>query len=159
MTRNRRRKAEIRTRQAATGTAYMVARRQITPPTLAGVMQHHPLLHTFGIGVFEPRGKTPEQRQAEFAAGRVDLAGREAAVLETAAWLRENITPIKTPTVDSYGMKHVMERATHTYVTNGEFIAAALIAGYPFRYVQPNVLFGMSARDVRRVDPARQGGQ
>ena len=81
------------------------------------------------------------------------LPARETTVLETAEWLRENITPIKTLTVDSYGMKHVMERATGRYVTNGEFIAAALIVGYTFRYAEPNVLFGMSARDLKRTDP------
>src|SRR5687768_8445613 len=36
---------------------------------------------------------------------------REAAVLEIAAWLRENVAPIKTLTVGSYSMKHVVERA------------------------------------------------
>ena len=126
-------------------------------PTLTDVMQLHPLLGEFGIGVWDlrvPRGATPEQRRATLAADREELAGREDTVAETAAWLRENITPIKTPGVNSYGMKHVMERATGRYVTNGEFIAAALIAGYAFRYTEgPNVLFGMSARDVRRVDP------
>src|SRR5690242_3795296 len=102
MTRNRRHKAEIRAHQATTGTAYMVARRQITSPTLAEVMQQHPLLSSFGIGVYETRRKTPEQRRTELAAGREELAAGEARVLETVAWLRENIAPIKTPTVGSY---------------------------------------------------------
>jgi hypothetical protein len=114
-------------------------------------LRQHPLLNSFGIGVFEGRRMTIEQRQAELAVGRERLANAEATVLETAVWLRENIRPIKRPTVGSYGMKHVMERATGKYVTNGEFIAAALIAGYTFRRVQPNVLFGMSARDVQRL--------
>jgi hypothetical protein len=157
MTSNRRRKADIRAHQAATGVKYMVARRQNTPPTLAEVMEQHPLLCSFGIDVFAPRRKTPEQRRAALVTERENLAGREAVVRETAAWLREHITPIKTPTVSSYGMKHVMQQATGTYVTNGEFIAAALIAGYPFKYAQPNVLFGMSARDVKRLDPVTRG--
>jgi hypothetical protein len=72
--------------------------------------------------------------------------------METAEWLRENITPIKTPTFSSYTVKHVMQRVTGVYVTNGEFIAAALVAGYTFKYDQPNVLFGMSARDLRRMN-------
>ncbi|ACZ83786.1 hypothetical protein [Streptosporangium roseum] len=146
MTRNRRHKADLRAYQAVTGAPYMVARRQ-----MAEMMQQHPLLNSFGIGVFDWRRKTIEQRQAELAAGRERLANAEATVLETAVWLRENIRPIKAPTVGSYGMKHVMEHATGKYVANGEFIAAALIAGYTFKYVQPNVLFGMSARDVQRL--------
>jgi hypothetical protein len=47
--------------------------------------------------------------------------------------LRKNITPIQTPSVGSYGMKHLVERAIGKYVTNGEFIAAALISGYSFK--------------------------
>ncbi len=150
MTRNRRRKAEIHAHQAATGTAYLVARRQIT--AFAEVMQQHPQLNSFGIGVFHARRKTAEQRQTDLAAGREELAGGVAMVMETAAWLRENITPIKTPTASSYSVKYVMERATGSYVTNGEFIAAALLAGYTFKYAQPNVLFGMSDRDLKRMN-------
>jgi hypothetical protein len=124
--------------------------------SLADVMQQHPQLNSFGIGVYEPRRKTPERRRAELADGRVALAGQEAKVLEIATWLRGNVTPIKTPTVGSYGMKHVVERANNKYVTNGELIAAALIAGYRFKYTAgPNMLFGMSTRDVKRIDSAR----
>jgi hypothetical protein len=100
--------------------------------------------------------KTPEQRRDELADERVALAGQEAKVLEVATWLRGNVTPIKTPTVGSYRMKHVVERAISKYVTNGELIAAALIAGYRFKYTAgPNMLFGMSTRDVKRIDSAR----
>ena len=123
--------------------------------SLAEVMEQHPQLNSFGIGVFSPRSKTPAQREVDLADGRASLASREAAVLEIAAWLRENIAPIATPSVDSYHMKHVAERAIGEYVTNGEFIAAAVIAGYTFKYTDgPNPLFGMSARDVKRVDTA-----
>ncbi|MCN9244517.1 hypothetical protein NGF19_27670 [Streptomyces sp. RY43-2] len=150
MTTDRRRKAEIRALQAATGATYLVARRQIV--ALDEVMQQHPQLTSFGIGVFDPRRKTAEQRRTELAAGREELVGRVAMVMETAAWLRESITPIKTPTVSSYTVKHVMERVTGRYVTNGECIAAALLTGYTFKYAQPNVLFGMSTRDLKRMN-------
>jgi hypothetical protein len=123
--------------------------------SLAEVMDQHPQLNTFGLGVFAPLRKTAGQRAAELASGREELAEREAAVLEIAAWLRENIAPIKTPTFGSYTMKHVVEHAIGEYVTNGELIAAALVAGYPARLVPgPNPLFGMSARDVHRIDTA-----
>jgi hypothetical protein len=122
---------------------------------LAEVMQQHPLLGRFGIGAFSPTTKTPEQRRAEIAEGREQLASSEATVLRIVAWLRDNITPIKTPTTGSYGMKHVAERAMGTYITNGEFIAAALMLGYTHRYNTPNVLFGMSAKDVARARTPR----
>jgi hypothetical protein len=162
MTSNRRRKAEIRAHQAATGAPYMVARRETTLPTLAEVMAQHPLLNEFGIGVFEPRRKTPQQRRDELAKDRAALAAREAEVMKIVGWLRDNITAIKTPTVGSYGMKHVMERAPGGwYVTNGEFIAAGLIAGYPNKYIphSPNMLFGMSRRDIKRIEAATRAPQ
>ncbi|MFI9056074.1 hypothetical protein ACIGXQ_16230 [Streptomyces anulatus] len=43
------------------------------------------------------------------------------------AWIAEQ-TWLKAPGKNSsYGLKHVMEEATRTYVTNGAFIAAALL--------------------------------
>ena len=127
MTMDRRRKADIRTYQGATGISYLVALRHNAE--MAEVMREHPRLSAFGIGVFEPWRKTAEQRRAELAAGRKRGQGDG----ETVVWLRENITPINTPTASSYGVKHVMERATGRYVTNGVLIAAALIAAYTFR--------------------------
>jgi hypothetical protein len=123
--------------------------------SLVEVMAQHPQLNNFGIGLFDTRGKTAEQCAAELADGRDKLAGRKGAVLEIAAWLLENIAPIKTPTIGSYTMKHVVEGATGDYMTNGELIAAALVAGYPVRFVPgPNPLFGMSARDLTRIGTA-----
>lgn len=54
-------------------------------------------------------------------------------------------------------MKHVVENAIGRYVSNGELIAAALIAGYPHRYTDGlNAQFGMSTRDVRRMRSMRR---
>jgi hypothetical protein len=63
----------------------------------------------------------------------------------------DNITPIKTPTADSYGVKHLIEQATDAYLPNGVFIASAFIVGYPFRCDHPNVWFGMSQRDLNKL--------
>lgn len=149
MTMDRRRKADIRAYQAATGATYLVASRHIA--AMDEVMREHPRLSSFGIGVFQPWLKTAGQRRAELAVGRDELAASVVKVMETAVWLRDSITPIRTPTAGSYGVKHAMEQATGRYVTNGVFIAAALIGGYTFRYDQPNVMFGMSARDLNRI--------
>lgn len=154
MTSNRARKAETRTHQASTGSRYVVALRETEPPTLAEVMQQHPQLTSEGIGIgaFGHRGKTPEQRWAELAAGRERLVSSEDDVAEVAAWLRRNISPIKTPGYSSYSLKHLVEDDLGRYVSNGEAIAAALVVGYPFRHVEgPNVLLGMSRRDVKRL--------
>ncbi|MFG2825319.1 hypothetical protein ACGFX4_38560 [Kitasatospora sp. NPDC048365] len=149
MTQNRRQKQDLRAHQAATAAGFMVTRRYTI--LLGHVMQEHPELGDFGIGVFDPRRKTAAQRQTELATHRRELARSVAGVMQTVAWLDGNVTPIKTPTYSSYGVKHIMERDSGLYVTNGVFIAAALIAGYPHSYDRPNVLFGMSARDLKRL--------
>ena len=155
MTRDRARKAQARTLHDATGVPYVVARRTAQQPSpLAEVMAMHPALNDFGIGVFDAHRKPRSQREEELAQGRRELARREREVLEVAQWLQENITPIATPGVGSYGLKHLVERRIGRYVTNGEAIAAALIGGYPHRYGRttgPNVDFGMSQRDHNRI--------
>ncbi|PWR07357.1 hypothetical protein DKT69_34900 [Micromonospora sicca] len=81
----------------------------------------------------------------------------ERQVQEVLGWLRANITPIKTPTTGSYGMKHVVEDLLGRYVSNGELVAAALMAGYPWKGpFGPNATFGMRKKDVDRVQAARQ---
>lgn len=122
--------------------------------TLDEVMAQEPRLSDFGFGVFDERKLTVEQRREQLQHEREDLRRREELVGRVGAWLLANIAPIKTPTTGSYGMKHVVEEAIGEYITNGELIAAALMAGYPMsRPYGPNVDFGMSKRDV---DAARK---
>ncbi|MEU3418624.1 hypothetical protein [Streptomyces murinus] len=152
MTQNRRQKLWIRAVQAATDTTYSNARRrQLNLPTLAEVMEEHKRLGNFGIGVFDSPRLATEQRRAKLAVEREHLRRNEDLVVETALWLRDNIMPIKTPTVGSYGVKHLIEQATGAYLPNGVLIASAFIVGYPFRYDQPNVRFGMSQRDLNKL--------
>ncbi len=115
------------------------------------VMQQHPELNTFGIGAFDANRKTREQQGSEVAEGRSELLQRETTIMQLVAWLKDNIAPIQTPTQNSYPIKGYIERARGEYISNGELIAAALIVGYSYKYVAPNVLFGMSQRDVDRV--------
>lgn len=150
----RRRRGEPRVQRAASSQATAAPPTVVFGPMLplAEVMEQHPLLSYFGFGVFWRRGQTPEQRRAELSAERTKLTQHEASVREIATWLRDNVRPIKTPTVGSYSMKHVVEEAIGRYVSNGELITAALVAGYPHRHIDgPNADFGMSARDVERL--------
>lgn len=155
MTRDRARKAQARSLHDATGVPYVVAKRTTQQPSpLAEVMATHSELNDFGIGVFNAHRKDRGHREEELAQLRRELARREREVLEVAYWLQENITPIATPGVGSYGLKHLVERHLDRYVSNGEAIAAALIVGYPHRYgrtTAPNVFFGMSQRDCNRL--------
>lgn len=119
--------------------------------SLAEVMEQHPQLNIFGLGV-DPSAKPGRVRDAEVAKERAELAEREARVYEIVAWLRDNLRPIQTPRWGSYGLKHLVEDQLG-YITSGELIAAAFIVGYSYRYRTPNVEFGISARDIRRFKP------
>lgn len=119
----------------------------------AAVMTREPRLTRFGIGsgAFH---KTREERLAAFVSGRAELRASADQVAEVTAWLLANIAPIRTINRDwtSYQHKHMVERVIGQYVANGELIAAAIIAGYPYRHESwdsPNVYFAMSSRSVR----------
>ena len=143
MTRNRRYKAAVRARQQATGEPYTAARRQTL--TLDEVMEREPMLNDFGFG-----GRFGLADELERL--REQLRRHEPLIIEVRDWLLENVQPTKRPTQGSYGLKHLVEEAIGEYVSNGELIAAALMAGYPMRYRSgPNATFAMSRRDLNRL--------
>lgn len=119
---------------------------------LAVAMDMEPELNRngFGAGAY---GRSLEERRADARAWRVELRSRAERVDEVRQWLVDNIDPRQTinPDVGSYGLKHTAERILGEYVANGELIAAAIIAGYPYRREgggSPNARFGMSSRSV-----------
>ena len=56
----------------------------------------------------------------------------KAAVEAASGWIRKNIRPAKRILQGrtSYGLKHLLERDTGTYLTNNEFKDALFLAGY-----------------------------
>lgn len=152
MTRDRLSKREIRVLQEQTGLSYVEARRLLI--TFHDVLVREPHLSTNGFGL-APRMtgmETLAERQEDFRRHRDQLERAAVQVVTVHQWLRKNIRPIKSPGQGSYGMKHVVENALGQYVSNGELIAAALMAGYPMGKIHgPNTDFGMSKRDVDRV--------
>ncbi len=126
---------------------------------LAITMQSHPELNDFGVGLFyADYKKSKSEQQAIYEANRRALHKSAAAVETTVTWLRENIEPTKTVNKrqTSYGIKHVADKDIG-YITNGVFIAAGIIAGYPYEIVpgSPNVPFGMSEKSLREVSLRR----
>jgi hypothetical protein len=112
------------------------------------VLHAHPRLTAYGMGIFD-RPAAPQQRRAEFDRERQHLRDEFVTVARVYFWLSAEVGMIKTPTQGSYRLKHVAEEAIGVYVANGEFIAAALTAGYPMRELDgPNPLFGVRKRDV-----------
>ncbi|NHF61851.1 hypothetical protein [Microcella pacifica] len=117
---------------------------------VAMTLEPHLCINGFGAGSFD----VPlEARRARFAGWRLELRGRATHVAEILKWLESNVERRKTinPDYGSYGLKHMAERHLGAYVANGEFIAAAIIAGYPYRRgegTSPNATFGMSSRSL-----------
>lgn len=115
-------------------------------------MAEFPTLCSNGMDVYDAHRKSPAVRQAELAKERVALIDRAQHVKRVVEFLRSRLRPIQTCTIGSYSLKHTVEDAIGAYTTNGEAIAAALMAGYPYKHTGgPNVDFGMSAPDYKAV--------
>lgn len=152
MTKDHALKARIRAYQDTAETTYTIARERIQ--RLDALMVDHDQLCHNGIGVYAWMSKPVAVRNAELVAGRNELRDSAVQIFEIAAWMQGHLSPIKAPSVGSYTLKHVAERALDSYVANGELIAAALLIGYPHRYDgigSPNVSFGISTRDLKQV--------
>jgi hypothetical protein len=106
--------------------------------SLEEVIGGNPNLHGAGNGYdfWIPRGDRTyeehcEQRKQFFEDYRRMLEGQHDYFLAAREWIERNMRPTKTiRPCDSYYLKHVMERETGKYVSNGAFIAAAISLGY-----------------------------
>lgn len=128
---------------------------------LAAVMDREPALclNGFGAGSY---ANTMQQRHEQFTRSRIGLRDSWRHVDQIREWLLQNIAPRKTLNDDaySYGLKHMAERVLGGYVSNGELIAAAITAGYPYRRssaASPNALFGMSSRSITALRRQTRG--
>uniref|UniRef100_UPI003F499960 hypothetical protein n=1 Tax=Amycolatopsis sp. CA-096443 TaxID=3239919 RepID=UPI003F499960 len=156
MTRERVDKRAVRELQEATGVAYVEAVR--LKAAFEAVLQAQPRLTYFGFGIFRKRGQTAEERAQAFSELRARLRASLPNVVRVYLWLRQHVQPIKTPGHGSYGLKHIAEEVLGDYVSNGELIAAAIMAGYPMGKPHgPNVDFAMSKRDVDRQRARARG--
>jgi hypothetical protein len=105
----------------------------------------------------ESRNDSQEEKDLIFQAEREMLGDNMADLIWTIDWLRSNVEPIKTINRrhSSYGLKHLAEKfSPGGYLSNGVFIAAAMIVGYPFEVDPPNAMFGMSERSLKRLHRA-----
>jgi hypothetical protein len=133
-------------------SAAVLTRPQAPMVAFEVILEREPSLNRAGFGVHHDQRVSAEQRARDLNAGRRELIAQAEAVRRVHDWLVVNVAAIKSPTTGSYGMKHVVEAALGEYVSNGELIAAALMAGYPMRYDGGlNASFGMSRRDVQRL--------
>jgi len=96
------------------------------------VVAKHPTLTAFGFG------------------GEGDI--RPFAVRHCTEWLLQHDALERRKTINSkissYSWKHTVERACGEYISNGEFICAALYLGYRMKTKGPNAWFNI--RDVEK---------
>lgn len=120
------------------------------PLSLDEVMGQHPILCDHGFGVFDARNKPRGIRDAELKEGRKALRARAAHIKQVMALIQLLIRPVSACEARSYTVKHRVENEMDVYTTNGELIAAALMAGYPYERDGdgPNLLLGMDVGDV-----------
>jgi hypothetical protein len=122
---------------------------------LAVVMTLEPdlCINGFGPGHY---GGDLEERRANFVRWRTELRAHAERVEVVREWLMQNVEKRSTINSDagSYGLKHMAEKDLNDYISNGELIAAAIIAGYSYRRGadnSPNAAFGMSSRSITGV--------
>ena len=112
---------------------------------LVKLMERLPRLHTFGAS-------TPPTASA-YDFGRESLAKDWKRVDEIIDWLKEakikKISSINRKQ-SSYKYKHVVEEQIG-YITNGQFIAAAILSGFEYEWKGPNAYFNMSQKDWNRI--------
>lgn len=147
---------------------------------LARVMLVDPYVNIFGYGLNsslfpEARGLPWAERnlirKEKLHETRRILRSSVEGVEWVVGWIDTHLTPIKSlnRNITSYGIKHIVERHNHyveggsKYVSNGEFIAAAMIAGYgysvPYTYNDVNVPFTISQRSLNQIKQEIEKGR
>jgi hypothetical protein len=116
-----------------------------------------PNLTYFGAGLYRPETFDAAATAAGIVAGQAQLRAAVHEVALCAEWL-DGIGATKRVWRggSSYGFKHGVEgwlrrQGRPAYIANGSFIAAAVGLDYPFATAGPNVHFGLSLRDLKRV--------
>ncbi|MGA8686537.1 MAG: hypothetical protein WB623_19200 [Candidatus Sulfotelmatobacter sp.] len=93
----------------------------------------------------EERRRRLEDHRRRLEESRRRLEKNRDELLAASAWISRRTRRTKGMTWkwSSYGWKHVMQRETGVYVTNGAFIVAAIALGFKFT-VEHNPGFNMS---------------
>lgn len=87
-------------------------------------------------------------READFAERRAYLLASDEDINRARKWLRQfERTATVRPWACSYHLKHLCERETGAYISNGALIAAALLEGLKMRHDHgPNCEFNLKKR-------------
>jgi hypothetical protein len=112
-------------------------------PSVAEVVGLLPELNSFG---FRSQGRLGAVQDAEHCKLRDDLlnpdavGGLSAPTLKILNGWLSSFVPARRWKQHSYALKHVFERETRTYVTEGAFIVALLIGGFELKVAGSSAL-------------------
>lgn len=110
----------------------------------------HPLLSDYGYG-WAPRERRDIEPHLE--KWRKDLLHPTSVkkILRLASWMERNLEKRRTinKMASSYGWKHMFEGA-FGYISNGQFITAALLAGFKIDSSRPNPCLNISSDSFNR---------
>ena len=120
----------------------MATQPETTVEDCARVLAQYPNLTANGFSYRSRDGQV-------VAGGRIDSDGTRAEIDAARQFLRECCSQTKTirPHTSSYGLKHEAERWISRYVSNGAFIAAAVLEGYRLERCRngPNCFFALAS--------------
>lgn len=108
------------------------------------IIDRYPLLNDCGLGY--------GSHKFDLARERASLASDHSVteIIAASRWISARWARIKTINHrhSSYGLKHIYERVTGEYTTNGQFITAMLLAGFTAQMEGFNPYFAVSERSV-----------
>lgn len=98
-----------------------------------------------GYGYPWGRDDTPEVHRTKIQESRDKMLSETFAhqFIHCCVWL-DGVKVTKTPRINSYWLKHVVERFVSTYIPNGAMVAAVLYKRIPFKVDGINVLVAVS---------------
>lgn len=119
------------------------------------IMDEVPGLNATGIGAFEPKKLTAEEREQQIAAGQRYLFDNIDECTQCCEWLQQ-IEKIQTINSrhSSYGLKQFAEDYTGSDISHGAFIVAAIHCGFRFQRIPDtiSVMFAMSEKSVKAAE-------
>jgi hypothetical protein len=119
----------------------------MTAAEVQEIIDRYPLLNDCGLGYGSHKFDLAEERSNLVSEKSV------AGIIAASRWISTRWARIKTinDRHTSYSLKHIYERVTGEYITNGQFIVAMLLAGFTAQMEGFNPHFAVSERSVSKT--------
>lgn len=122
--------------------------------TVEALLREHPRLHLYGYGP-HPVTKIEPGAYTELVS-----PGSRVRIAAALSWIEANLVPAARNSKrarSTYALKHCLERDVRLYVTNGEFICAALLSHVSIdtRYFNPLVFATLSTDTTKKGNAER----